>query len=488
MIGFMPELYDDELLYSVLSRYYARSGHLIYRAASEELFQNPKVRPDVLLVNAYKKEVIDVLGASMETLVRKHTMFPAYAMFLPYQRRKDAFHSLVRRDGKHSNLLAIPVRKKSKYLRYCPVCAERDRQQYGETYWHRTEQIQGVKVCPQHRCYLQATEVLVSGKATPAFTPAEEAIPETQEVISCNNELELKLAQYIINVFQTDIDMENQVSVGEFLHMQMQGTEYLSLRGEQRNIGKLHQDFTRYYRDLQDNDFTELWQIQKVFTNDRYRLQDVCMLAMFLGVKPEKLVNRKLPESSQIEEFEQRIYQLHEQGMKYPEIAKMLGGSYDTVKCIGEGRYKKYKKDNIGKQNVQSKKKGSDWKKIDRETLPLVKTAIYGIREDKSQNGKPGRVTEYAVTKALGLPSKRMCQLPLCRLEIQKYKEEYPRYWARKVVWAVQEVLKNGDELNWKRIRELTNLRKTNFQQCFPYLIYETEKEVAEKFKSTIEI
>ena len=94
MIGFMPELYDDELLYSVLSRYYARSGHLIYRAASEELFQNPKVRPDVLLVNAYKKEVIDVLGASMETLVRKHTMFPAYAMFLPYQRRKDAFHSL----------------------------------------------------------------------------------------------------------------------------------------------------------------------------------------------------------------------------------------------------------------------------------------------------------------------------------------------------------------------------------------------------------
>lgn len=344
MIGFMPELYEDELLYSVLSRYYARSGHLIYRAASEELFQNPKVRPDVLLVNAYKKEVIDVLGASMETLVRKHTMFPAYAMFLPYQRRKDAFHSLVRRDGKHNNLLAIPVRKKSKYLRYCPVCAERDRQQYGETYWHRTGQIQGVKVCPQHRCYLQATEVLVSGKATPAFTPAEEAIPETQEVISCNNELELKLAQYIINVFQTDIDMENQVSVGEFLHMQMQRTEYLSLRGEQRNIGKLHQDFTRYYRDLQDNDFTELWQIQKVFTNDRYRLQDVCMLAMFLGVKPEKLVNRKLPESSQIEEFEQRIYQLHEQGMKYPEIAKMLGGSYDTVKCIGEGRYKKYKK------------------------------------------------------------------------------------------------------------------------------------------------
>lgn len=488
MIGFMPELYEDELLYSVLSRYYARSGHLIYRAVSEELFQNPKVRPDVLLVNAYKKEVIDVLGASMETLVRKHTMFPAYAMFLPYQRRKDAFHSLVRRDGKHSNLLAIPVRKKAKYLRYCPVCAEKDRQQYGETYWHRTWQIQGVKVCSQHRCYLQSTEVLVSGKATPAFIPAEEIIPENQEVVSCNSELELKLAQYIINVFQADMDMENQVSVGEFLHMQMQGTEYLSLRGEQRNIGKLHQNFAKYYRDLQDNDFTELWQIQKVFTNDRYRLQDVCMLGMFLGVKPEKLVNRKLPENSQIEEFEQRIYQLHEQGMKYPEIAKMLDASYYTVKEIGMGRYKKCSKVDIGKSNIQRKKKRNNWKKIDKETLPLVKSAISDIWEDKSQDGKPGRVTEYAVTKALGISSKRLNQLPLCYLEIQKYKEEYPKYWARKVVWAVQEVSKNGDKLTWRKIRELTNLEKINFQKCFPYLIYETEKEVAEKIKSTIEI
>lgn len=320
------------------------------------------------------------------------------------------------------------------------------------------------------------------------FITAEEVIPEHQEIISCNNRLELKLTQYITSVFQSDINMENQVSVGEFLHMQMQGTEYLSLRGEQRNIRKLHQDFVEYYRDLQDKDFTELWQIQKVFTNDRYRLQDVCMLAMFLRVEPEKMVNRELPEVSQIEQFEKSIYQLHEQGMKYPEIAKTLGGSYDTVKCIGEGRYKKYKKGDTGKSNIQRKKKRNNWKKIDKETLPLVQTAISDIWEDKLQNGKPGRVTAYAVTRALGLPSKRLNQLPLCYLEIQKYKEEYPRYWARKVVWAVQEVLKNGDELTWRKIRELTNLEKTNFQKCFPYLSDETEKEVVEKIKSTIAI
>nr|WP_296008572.1 TniQ family protein [uncultured Blautia sp.] len=469
MIGFMPELYEDELLYSVLSRYYARSGHLIYRAASEELFQNPKVRPDVLLVNAYKKEVIDVLGASMETLVRKHTMFPAYAMFLPYQRRKDAFHSLVRRDGKHNNLLAIPVRKKSKYLRYCPVCAERDRQQYGETYWHRTGQIQGVKVCPQHRCYLQATEVLVSGKATPAFTPAEEAIPETQEVISCNNELELNLAKYIIEVFQSKIDMENQVSVGAFLHTRLENTKYLSLHGEQRNIGKLHQDFTKYYRDLQDNDFMELWQIQKVLTNDRYRLQDVCMLAMFLQIPAKELVNRELPKIRQHERFEKELERLHAAGIKYPAIARQLGASYDTVKAIGEGRYKK-KHDGKILPGKKAGVKGKDWEKLDKETLPLVQKAITEMWEDVTQDNRPMRITTNAVVRKMGVPSKWFEKQPRCKKVIEKYTESYPRYWAREVVWAVQLLQKRGEFVCWKGVRKLTNISKKNFLSCLEYV------------------
>lgn len=487
MIGFMPKLYEDELLYSVFSRYYVRSGHMVYRAASEELFQNPLARPDILMMNAYKKEVIDVLGASMETLVKEHTMFPAFAVFLPYERRKDAFCSLVQIDGKHQNLLAMPVKKRAKVLRYCPVCAREDREQYGETYWHRTWQISDICVCSKHRCYLQDTDIILSGKATPAFLTAEERIPENQEVRYCHNELEMRLSQYITDIFQTEMDMENQVSVGRFLHAQMQGTKYLSMRGEQRNIGLLHQDFMKYYQDLQENDFTELWQIQKVFTDDRYRIQDVSMLGMFLGIEPEKLVNRTLPSVSQTEQFEEQIHLLHRQGLKYTEIAKKMQTSYDTVKCIGEGRYKKYNKGNTDKKSIQSGRKKQDWNRIDRETLPLVKRAITDIWEDKVQEGKPGRVTVNAVTKALGLPDKQISHLPLCNLEIQKHIENYPRYWARKVVWAVQQVRQNGDELNWKRVRELTNLRKSNFQSCFPYLIKEADKELAEEIMGLIE-
>ena len=478
MIGFMPEPYPDELMYSVLSRYHKMSGHLVYRASAEELFKDPLVRPDLEFVNRYTEEVLSVLGMDMETLVRNHTMFPASAMFLPYERKKAAFQSMIRMDGKHKNLLAIPVRKNVRTLRYCPVCVAEDRKKYGETYWRRGYQIESIRVCPVHRCYLQSTEVILSGKATPAFITAEEVIPENREVVSCNNELELKLEKYIIEVFQSKIDMENQVSVGAFLHTRLENTKYLSLHGEQRNIGKLHQDFTKYYHDLQDNDFTELWQIQKVLTNDRYRLQDVCMLAMFLQIPAKELVNRELPEIRQQEKFEKEIARLHATGMKYPEIAEQLGASYHTVKAIGEGRYKK-KHDGKILTGKKGGVKSKEWNTIDKSTLPLVQKAITEMWEDATQDNRPMRITTNAVVRKMGVPSKYFDKLPRCKKVIEKYTESYPMYWAREVVWAVQLLQKNGEGVCWKKVRELTNLNKKNFLSCLEYVDVFTDRETA---------
>ncbi|MBU5446331.1 TniQ family protein [Blautia sp. MSJ-36] len=485
MIGFMPELYPDELVYSLFSRYHSRSGNLLYRASAEEIFKDPLVRPDIEFINRYREEVVDILRVPVETLVKKHTMFPAYGIFLPYERRKAAFCSLVQMGGKHQNLLAIPKGKEKRRLRFCPVCVKKDRERYGETYWHRTWQIGAVRICSEHKCYLEDTDVFVSGKATPAFLTAEESIPENQEVRYCGDKMEIRLSQYITNVFQTEIDMDNDVSVGEFLHTQMEGTKYLSLRGEQRNIGLLHQDFMRYYQELQENDFTELWQIQKVFTNDRYRIQDVSMLGMFLGIEPDKLVNRKLPLIRQTELFEKEIYRLHKKGMKYPEIAKSLGASYDTVKSIGERRYKK-----VGqKQNVSSVKAGvksKNWEEIDRKILPAVKQTIEELWENKERDGRPGRITVNAVEKKLGIPAKQIEKLQLCKKEIQKHQESYPRFWAREVVWAVQQIQGRDDVVNWKKVRGLTNLRKKNFLSCIPYLETQTDPATTALIKSLL--
>ena len=54
MLGFLPEIYPDELLYSLMARYANRSGYLLYRAVAEELFFKPKELPNILFLNRYK--------------------------------------------------------------------------------------------------------------------------------------------------------------------------------------------------------------------------------------------------------------------------------------------------------------------------------------------------------------------------------------------------------------------------------------------------
>ena len=47
MITYFPSIYPDELLYSLLARYYAKSGYLAYTYAAQDLFVKKTVKPDI---------------------------------------------------------------------------------------------------------------------------------------------------------------------------------------------------------------------------------------------------------------------------------------------------------------------------------------------------------------------------------------------------------------------------------------------------------
>ena len=61
---------------------------------------------------------------------------------------------------------------------------------------------------------------------------------------------------------------------------------------------------------------------------------------MLLGITTDELVHMKLPEKTQEQLFDEEVYRLHAQGLKYPDIAKALSAPYATVKAIGERRYR----------------------------------------------------------------------------------------------------------------------------------------------------
>lgn len=111
-----PPFYPDELVYSLLARYYARSGYLRYTFAAEELFERKTARPDAEFVNRYTDAAIRMMtqDGGMGHIVTHHTMFPHYGRFLPADRRQKAFDSLVGMQVDHRQLLPMPKSKRAR--------------------------------------------------------------------------------------------------------------------------------------------------------------------------------------------------------------------------------------------------------------------------------------------------------------------------------------------------------------------------------------
>lgn len=482
---YLPEIYPDELVYSWLARYYVKTGYIRHSFISEELFECKTTKPSIEFINQYAPNVYQdiIKKISMEELIEKHTMFPYYGRFLPLKKRIKAFKSLKRMNTNINNLLPIPKKKDNtkRYLKYCPICVENDRKKYGETYWHRIHQLRGIAICSKHKCYLIDSKIEIINKRVPLIA-SEIAIPIKNNCFICENNIEIKIADYNEKVFHSKLDFQSEVTIGKFLHFKMENTPYRSIRGEQRNILLLHTQFKNYYKNLPNNNFSELWQIQKVLTDDRINFNEICMLAMFLNISPNELTNMKISQISQEQKFDKQIFELRKQGLKYTEIAKKLGASYDTVKAIGERKYSKYHNQEYSNKSLKSGAKAYNWDKIDDDTFPLVKKAIEQIQ--KSNESKPKKITVFAIEKLLGLPSKRISQyLPKCRIEIEKYYETQEEYWAREVAWAIGMIVEKGDVLNWTHIRDLTNMRKQNFIKCFPYLVKYTDETTIENLK-----
>lgn len=475
MIASFPVLYPDELLYSAFARYYDRSGYGIYRSAAEDIYQNRLANPDVLFLNPITDDMklILIKQNSWEDIILQHTMFPYYGRFLPPERRRRAFRSLVQMDFKHKDALAMPKDGKSgsRYLRYCPLCAERDREVFGEMYWHRLHQMHDINICPEHGCFLIDSEIPIRSKKSPGLYSAECSVT-SMDVAMSDDPLALKVAQYVAELFLQDI-ADTNVRFHDFLHERIAGTKYTSPRGEQKNVTLYFKDFMDYYSGYTDNPVRELWQFQKIVDGKKFSTKEIAMVSMFIGVSPEDMAKMEMPAERHQDAFDRQIRELHEQGLKYPQIAEIMSAPYDVCKTIGNGRYYKYNK---GRTVNGGGMKAMDWDKLDREMLPTVRKAIKVIYND---GGRPGRVTFGSVATYLGFSEKRYPNLPLCRHEVEDNYEPWENYWAREMVYFYMKLKKTGKPVTVTAIMKKTNARKRNLIRGLPYLDLYTDIETA---------
>lgn len=169
-------------------------------------------------------------------------------------------------------------------------------------------------------------------------------------------------------------------------------------------------------------------------------------------------------------------------GSEYKSVNFEQLAEIGVTKPIGEKRYGANHKEH--KEILKCGVKAKNWKQIDTDTLPKVQKAIKQLQGDGIR--RPKRVTKNAVELLLGLPSGRFKYLPKCRKEIEKHMTIQAEYWALEIVWAYNKIMREGQVMNWKHIRTLTNMRKKDLLTCMPYLQNIASIDTVQKIESLL--
>ena len=79
---------------------------------------------------------------------------------------------------------------------------------------------------------------------------------------------------------------------------------------------------------------------------------------------------------------------------------------------------------------------------------------------------RPKRITPRAITRQLGFSKDIFQNLPMCLELIYSNMETQEQYYAREVIWAINEIERQGKPLCITRIYELTNMERRQFCSC----------------------
>ncbi|MBB3360908.1 hypothetical protein FHT39_000330 [Mitsuaria sp. BK045] len=178
--------YGDELVGSVLSRAMRELG-LRPTTLLQELTGQPMMQHSLVVTR--QAGIAHACGMSLEDFNRRHTVLRYSIGFMPPERRRRMWASMLVATPKPKPpaALAQSAINGAFPLRYCPACVHEDLVMHGESYWRRVHQLPGVTMCIEHRRHLV-------GSTIPLSAPAPVPLPHE---LCCDGECALHLAEDI---------------------------------------------------------------------------------------------------------------------------------------------------------------------------------------------------------------------------------------------------------------------------------------------------
>lgn len=157
---FLPELYPNELWYSIISRYHYDSGNFHILDTMQDLFGERRIpKFDICLASNLSKleNTVSSEILSARRIIDEHTLAPFFS-------RNDSgimkgITLYCTRQSRHSSNSFGFINGYSQSLRYCPICRQEDTLRFGEPYWHKEHQVSFLPYCIHHHCKLYSVTI-----------------------------------------------------------------------------------------------------------------------------------------------------------------------------------------------------------------------------------------------------------------------------------------------------------------------------------------
>lgn len=253
MIHFFTDPYKDELIYSAIARYHYYTGNIDYKDTLEELFEKRSIIPS-LEIGSYMDVLANNLGGrhKAENIIRNHTIFHFYAPFLPMKRKNELLEEIKYEDGSglYSKLGMVAgsiCRKNGIY--YCPSCAQKEIDKYGEAYIHKEHQLQGVFICPHHGIELKKYSVDKTNSSRIEFIRLDNKLLDLEDVRGVSSayyDKLYKISKDAYHLLQLDLDyISKEKLLKRYKNMLYEkGLTTTSKRIKQR---ELYEEFIGFY-------------------------------------------------------------------------------------------------------------------------------------------------------------------------------------------------------------------------------------------------
>jgi Tn7-like transposition protein D/TniQ len=304
LLGWFPKVYENELLYSFIARYYNQSSYTSVKEVLYELFDDSraKVAPDFPsnLEVLYKRLSI-FNSKSLDEYIYQHTPFFYFTNFVNEKQRKVILSEIKSSNSKnvqiYTGLIASTV-KEPAYFKYCTLCFKNDISCFGETFWRSSHQLPSVFVCTIHKALLHYSSVIYRDKNSLLMIPNYETC-QPNSLNRCirshlsPNDLELlfKIALQSELLLTNKLNI-NVLSLTKFYKDLLREQGYLTTKGYIKQEC-LYDDFISFYglniltvlQSVPTNEEGTCW-LKKITRKQRNSIHPIrhILLLTFLGI------------------------------------------------------------------------------------------------------------------------------------------------------------------------------------------------------------